>query len=419
MLLKPAAEAPAVPSDQPFVEFVALIAAMMALTALAIDVMLPALGNIGDELGLAEDNHRQLVITFYLFGFSAGQIVFGPLSDRYGRKRPLYVGLVVFAVASIFAALAETAPQMFAARALEGFGAASARIIAIAIVRDRFAGREMARVMSFVMMTFIVVPVFAPLLGQGIMVFAEWRWIFTSLLLASLALLGWAWLRLIETHPEEKRLPLTAGRLLGAVRSVLATRQTMGNALAFGCFFGILMGYIGSVEQIFVDLYGLKDSFPLIFAAIAIFMIPSFFLNSQLVRRAGMRRVSHYAILAFLGACVAMALAGFPEKPPLLLFCLFIVSVFFCFGLIGPNLNAMAMEPMGHIAGTASSFIGFVTTACGAFFGFLIGQAFDGTVRPLTVGFTLLALAGLIIVFITEGGRLGQPQHEPRKSPKP
>jgi DHA1 family bicyclomycin/chloramphenicol resistance-like MFS transporter len=250
------------------------------------------------------------------------------------------------------------------------------------------------------------------------MAFAEWRWIFTSLLLSSLALLAWAWLRLVETHPEEKRLPLTAGRLLFALRSVLATRQTIGNALAFGCFFGILMGYIGSVEQIFVDLYGLKDSFPLVFAGIAIFMIPSFFLNSQLVRRAGMRRVSHYAILVFLGACVAMALAGFPEKPPLILFCLFIVTVFFCFGLIGPNLNAMAMEPMGHIAGTASSFIGFVTTACGAFFGFLVGQAFDGTVRPLIIGFTLLALSGLIIVFITEGGRLGQPQHEPPAGPK-
>ena len=401
-----------------FQEFVALIAAMIALTALAIDMMLPALGVIEDQLGLAEANDRQLVITFYLFGFSVGQIVFGPLSDRFGRKTPLFVGLILFAAASILATVAESAAVLLLARALEGLGAASARIIAIAIVRDKFAGREMARVMSFVMMTFIVVPVFAPLLGQVIMEIAEWRWIFTALLIASLALLAWAWLRLAETHPEEKRLPLTAARLFHALRSVLTTRQTIGNALGFGCFFGILMGYIGSVEQVFVDLYGLKESFPLVFASIAIFMIPSFFLNSQLVRRAGMRRVSHYAMLVFLGACAVMAFAGFPEKPPLLLFCLFIVTVFFCFGLIGPNLNAMAMEPMGHIAGTASSFIGFVTTACGAFFGYWVGQAFDGTVRPLIIGFTILALSGLIVILITEGGRLAHPQHDPPAGPK-
>jgi len=397
-----------------FAEFVALIAAMMSLTALSIDVMLPALGEMGDDLGLVEDNHQQLVITFFMIGFSAGQIVFGPLSDRYGRKRPLYAGLTLFALASVLAAFSESATMIFAARMLQGLGVAAARIIALAIVRDRFAGRDMARVMSFVMMTFIAIPVFAPLMGQGILELAEWHWIFIVLLVAAIALITWIGFRLEETHGEEKRLPLSPARLKNALATVVTTRHTIGNALAFGFFFGVLMSYIGSAEQIFVDVYDLGDVFPLAFAAIAVFMIPSFFINSQLVRKAGMRRVCHAAIFGFLGACAVMALAGYPEKPPFILFCLFLVVVFFCFGLIGPNLNAMAMEPMGHIAGTASSFIGFVTTGAGAFFGFLIGQAFDGTVRPLTVGFTLLALAGLITVLITEGGKLGRPQHEPR-----
>jgi DHA1 family bicyclomycin/chloramphenicol resistance-like MFS transporter len=398
-----------------FGEFVALIAVMMALTALAIDIMLPALGQIGQDLGLAEANHRQYVITYYLVGFAVGQIFFGPASDRYGRKRPIYAGFLLFAAASLLAAVAESAWVMFLARVLQGFGAASARIIAIAIVRDRFAGREMARVMSFVMMMFIVIPIFAPLMGQGVMQVAPWRWIFVALVAASLVALAWIWLRLPETHPEEKRLPLSAERLSAAVWTVATTRQTVGYAAAFGFFFGVLMSYVGSVEQIFVDVYGLGTSFPLVFGAIACFMIPSFFLNSVLVRRAGMRRVSHFSLLAFLAACMLMAAAGYPEKPPLILFCLFIVATFFCFGLIGPNFNAMAMEPVGHIAGTASSFIGFFTTTAGAFFGFLVGQSFDGTVRPLTIGFTLLGAAAMTCVLIVERGKLGRPQHEPPK----
>jgi DHA1 family bicyclomycin/chloramphenicol resistance-like MFS transporter len=398
-----------------FGEFVALIAVMMALTALAIDIMLPALGQIGQDLGLAEANHRQYVITYYLVGFAVGQIFFGPASDRFGRKRPIYAGFLLFAAASLLAAVAEGAWVMFLARVLQGFGAASARIIAIAIVRDRFAGREMARVMSFVMMMFIVIPIFAPLIGQGVMQVAPWRWIFVALVAASLVALAWIWLRLPETHPEEKRLPLSAERLSAAVWTVATTRQTVGYAAAFGFFFGVLMSYVGSVEQIFVDVYGLGTSFPLVFGAIACFMIPSFFLNSVLVRKVGMRRVSHFSLLSFLAACMLMAGAGYPEKPPLILFCLFIVVTFFCFGLIGPNFNAMAMEPVGHIAGTASSFIGFFTTTAGAFFGFLVGQSFDGTVRPLTIGFTLLGAAAMTCVLIVERGKLGRPQHEPPK----
>ncbi len=410
MLQTPASQTQPAASELSFVEFVGLMALMMALTALAVDVMLPALGQIGQSLRLESANDSQLIITFYLAGFAAGQLFFGPLSDRFGRKKPLYAGLVLFAAGSILAMLAGSATEMFAARALQGFGAAAPRVIAIAIVRDRFAGRQMARVMSFVMMVFIVIPILAPSVGQAVMQLAPWRWIFGVLLAASVVTLLWSWLRLAETHSPDKRLPLTGSRLGAAVRAVVTTRQTAGYAIAFGFFFGILMSYVASAEQIFVDIYGLGDNFPLAFGAVASVMIAASLLNSQLVGRLGMRRVSHIALLGFVGVCGLMALAGYPEKPPLIAFCLFMAAAFFCFGLIGPNFNALAMEQVGQIAGTASSFVGFYTTGAGAIFGFLVGQSFDGTVRPLTVGFTLLALASLVTVLIVERGKLARPQ---------
>ena len=417
MLQAPGTDTARAKTDLAFGEFVALIASMMALTALAVDIMLPALGQIGVALRLPEDNDRQLVITFYLLGFAAGQPFFGPLSDRFGRRKPLYAGLLLFAVASVIAATASSASEMFAARALQGFGAAAPRIIGIAIVRDRFAGRGMARVMSFVMMVFIVVPIIAPSIGQGLIQFAAWRWIFAALVAASFATLLWAWLRMPETHSADRRVPLTIGRLRTAIRTIVTTRQTFGYAAAFGFVFGLLMAYIGSAEQIFIDVYQLGEAFPLVFGAIASVMILASITNARLVERVGMRRVSHLALLGLIGVCGLMALAGYPEKPPLLGFGLFIAATFFCFGLMAPNFNAMAMEPVGHIAGTASSFVGFYTTTAGAFFGYLIGQSFNGSVRPLAIGFTLLAVAALITVLIVERGRLAQPQHaRPRKA---
>jgi len=418
MLQAKPAETRRVPRDVPFGEFVALIAMLMAMTALGVDIMLPALGEIGSDLQLPEANDQQLVITFYLFGFATGQIVFGPISDRLGRKLPLYAGLLIFAVASVLASIASSPETMFAARALQGFGAGAPRILAIAIIRDRFAGRGMARVMSFVIMVFIIIPILAPTLGQAVMEIAPWRWIFGALVIASLTALIWVKLRLPETHPEDKRLPISATRLGGAVRAVVTTRQTLGYAIGFGFFFGVLMSYIGSAEQIFTDVYELGDAFPLVFGAIAFVMVPASLINSRFVRQVGMRRVSHLAMLAFIAACGLMAINGYPEKPPLLLFCLFVATTFFCFGLIAPNFNAMAMEPVGHIAGTASSFVGFYTTASGAFFGFLVGQAFDGSVRPLAIGFTALGLAALITVLIVERGRLARPMHDPANEPQ-
>ena len=402
------------PTEMGFAEFVALMALMMGLTALTVDIMLPALADIGQALRIAEPNDRQLVITYYLVGFAFGQIIFGPISDRLGRKKPLAAGLIIFAIADVVAFASTSATTLFIARAVQGFGAAAPRVIALAIIRDRYAGRQMAQVMSFVIMVFVIMPIVAPMLGQSVMQFVVWRGVFAVLLAVALVTLAWSALRLRETVREGSH---PAVPLLAAARTILFSRQTVGYAIAFGFYFGIMMSYIASSEQIFVDVYQLGHAFPAVFASVASMMIVASFLNSRLVIHFGMRRVSHASMLAFVCVCAAMGLAGFPAHPPLLVFCAFMMATFFCFGLIAPNFNALAMEPMGSIAGTASSFIGFYTTGAGAIFGWMVGQSFDGSVRPLMIGFSLLAASSLAVVLITERFKLFQ-SHQPPQQPQ-
>jgi DHA1 family bicyclomycin/chloramphenicol resistance-like MFS transporter len=402
----PPASAKPISAEIGFPEFVALIASMMALTALSIDVMLPALPAISGTFSILDPNERQWMVTAYLLGFAIGQPLCGPLSDRFGRKPVLIAGLCLFAVGSLGAVLAPSFAALLCSRVAQGLGSASPRTMAVAIVRDRFAGRAMARVMSFVMMVFIVVPILAPALGEGILALAPWRWIFGFLAAAGLLALAWSALRLPETRHREDRLPLSAGALAGVLRTILSDRCAVGYTIALGFMFGNLMSYIGSAQQIFVDTYGLGRLFPVAFGSIACFMALASLVNSQLVMRLGMRRISHSALLAYIALCAIMAVAGYPERPPLLVFCTFLGATFFFFGLTVPNFNAMAMEPLGHVAGTASSMLGFYTTLAGAFFGWLIGQSFDGTVRPLEIGLSVMATLALAAVLITERGRL-------------
>ena len=397
-----------------FAEFVALIALLMGLTALAIDIMLVALPDITRTYGIAEPNQRQLVVTSYLIGFAAGQPFYGPLSDRFGRKPMLVVGLLIFALGALGAAIAPSFEWLLAARALQGVGTAAPRVIAIAVVRDRFAGRGMAEVMSFVMMVFIIIPIIAPLVGEGIVKVGTWPWIFGFMFLAAAVALVWLVLRLPETRPKEDRIALSGRALASAFRQVATNRQASGYTIALGFMFGGLMSYIGSAQQIFVDVYGLGTLFPIVFGGIAAAMALASLTNARLVGRIGMRRVSHVALIGYVAAGVVLASLGFPQQPPLWVLIVFLVVEFYCFGLIAPNFNALAMEPLGHVAGMASSFIGFYTTAAGAFLGWATGQAFDGTVRPLTVGFTVFGILALAVVLKTEGGRLMRTGERPK-----
>lgn len=400
-------------TSQSFPEFVGLVALMMALTALSIDIMLVALPDIASTYALSDANDRQLVITGYLLGFAAGQPLCGPLSDRFGRKPVLIAGVLVFCVGAIGAMFAPSFETLLWARALMGLGAAAPRIMAISIVRDQFAGRAMAKVMSFVMMVFIIIPVIAPSIGAAVLLTGNWHLIFGALLAAGVILIAWTGLRLPETLTPQKRRPLSLSSLVSAAKTVTTTRQTVGYTVGMGFMFGALMTYIGSAQQVFMDVYDLSaETFPLVFGLVASVMIVASLVNARLVERIGMRRVSHTALLGFVGVGVVLAAFGFPAQPPLIALLAALMVFFFCFGLVAPNFNALAMEPLGTIAGMGSSLTGFYGTAAGALFGWLAGQAFDGTVRPLTIAFTLYGVVALICVLITERGRLMNTAHD-------
>lgn len=399
-------------------EFVAIVAAMMAVNALAIDSMLPALPQIGAGLDAADENQAQLVVTAYLLGFGFAQIFYGPLSDRYGRRPVLLASLAVYALFSIVAAFATSLEGMLLARALQGIGAAATRVLAVSIVRDCYSGRKMARVMSLSIIVFIAVPVVAPSIGQAIVIFAPWQWIFVFLAFFGIALSIWVALRLPETlHPED-RMPVKASAILDAFRVVLTTRMSIGYTIAATLVLGGLFGFINSAQQIFVDVLGLGTYFPLAFAGIAIFVAASSYLNSQVVERLGMRLVSHAALIGFTGFAALHALVALAGYESVYTFLPLQAGMMFCFGLTMGNFGAMAMDPVGHIAGTASSVQGFISTLGGALLGLAIGQAFDGTVVPLAIGFTLLGVMGIGAVLVTERGRLFRGAYSPpRKEP--
>ena len=384
-------------------ELVGLTALLMALSALSIDIMLPALPVIGAGFRLSDANTAQVVITSYLVGIGIGQLIYGPLSDRIGRRGALLGGLGLFLAGTLLALLAESFWLFLAGRALQGFGAAGPRVISIAIVRDLYSGRQMARVMSLAMMTFIIVPVIAPSIGQAVMLLGAWRATFLVLMAAGLVAAAWVAARLPETGSAARLIGAQRSGVLAAVGTVLRTPVTVGYSLAAGILFGCLTGYIGSAEQVFVGVYGLGDKFPLVFGLIAAIMAPASFANSRLVERHGMRRVAHTALIGFVATSALLALIAMRGTPPLPLFCALLAAAFFQFGLIVSNFNAIAMLPLGPIAGTGSSLVGFTTTTTGALLGALVGQAFNGTVVPLSLGFAALGAMALAVVVAVEG----------------
>ncbi len=398
-------------SELGFREFVALIAALMGANALAIDIMLPALPAIGDAVGIPTENDRQWILTAYMLGFGFGQIIYGPLSDRFGRKPILMIGLAIYTLFGIIATFASSFEALMIARIGQGLGAGSTRVLAVSIVRDRFAGRQMARVMSLVFIVFLVIPIVAPSIGQGILFVAPWRWIFGLLAVFGGILMLWAFARLPETlHPEDMR-PFSVPAILTGFRLTLTTRASVGYMLAMTFTFGALLGFINSAQQIFATTFEAPLLFPIIFAITAMSLAVASLLNSHIVERVGMRPVSHAALLGYVFFCGVHAVVAWMGYENLWTFAVLQSAMMFCFGLMGSNFGAMAMEPMGHIAGTASSVQGFCSTTGAAIVGFIIGQQFDGSTVPLTLGFFASGVAALAVVLITERGRLLQPSH--------
>ncbi|MGB1277156.1 MAG: multidrug effflux MFS transporter [Nannocystaceae bacterium] len=387
-------------------ELVVMIAGLMALNALAIDIMLPALPALGADLGVADPNHRQYVVMVYVFGLGAAQLIVGPISDRFGRRMPLVLSLVGYALCGLGCVFADTFTQMLVARGFQGVAASGARVISLSIVRDVTSGRSMAKLMSLVMMVFMAVPILAPNIGQLILLVASWRWTFGVLVVFGFGMALWVGLRLRETLPLESRAQVRMRSLLRAYKRVLTTRVTAGYMLAAGVIFGALFAFISSSEQLFVGVFEKQETFTLYFAGVAAGMAVSSFVNARLVERLGMRRLSHAAVLAFVcfsGAYVTALHFGVDGFIP---FYAAMILSFFCFSMIGANFNALAMEPLGDIAGTASSALGFSATLLAGALGAVIGQSFDGTVMPIAQGFLALGVVTLAIVLVTERGRL-------------
>ena len=392
-----------------FGEFVSLIAAMMALTALGIDSMLPALPAIGASLDVAEPNHRQYVVTAFLLGFAFAQLAYGPLSDRFGRRPVLALALALYVVTSAVAAVSGSFVLLLAARAAMGASAAGARVVSVALVRDCFAGRAMARVMSLAFIIFMAVPIVAPSLGQLVLLFGNWRVIFWMIAGVATLVVLWFWLRMPETLAREGRLSLSPARVLGDYALVMRDRQAVGYTLGITLLSGGMFGFIGSVQQIMEDVFHAPQLLAVVFPCVASMMALASFANSRLVMRVGMRRISHTALagmILFAGIHLAIAWTGHES---IWSFTLLQALMMGCVGLTTSNFSAMAMERMGEIAGTASSLQGFVTTLGSALIGAAIGQAFDGTTVPLYSGFLLTGLAAFVVVAVTERGRMFRP----------
>lgn len=385
-----------------------MVAALMALNALAIDVFIPALQDIGEALSVEDENRRQFVITAYIMGFGIAQLFYGTISDRFGRRPVLMFGLAVYVGASALASYVPNFESLLAVRFIQGIGTAATRVIAVSVVRDTFGGARMASVMSLVMMVFMAVPLIAPNIGQLIILFGDWQSVFwvTGILGAVMAV--WSYIRLPETLHPEYRMPLTFTRVSAAFKVVVTTRASFGYALATALTFAVLFAFISQAEQLFTQTFGLGDYFTLAFSGTVVFMAAASFMNSRLVERMGMRRLSHTALMCFGGLILlALALAlGLGEAFPFWLFSLMIASIFACFGFIGTNFNALAMDPLGHVAGTASSVLGFLQTFVGGVLGAIIGYMYDGTAVPLFAGYLMLALGAIACVAMAEGGRL-------------
>ncbi|RZJ04495.1 MAG: MFS transporter [Brevundimonas sp.] len=407
----PSTAEPALIKGPGFPEFVCLIACMMALNALAIDSMLPALPMIGDALGVVRENDRQWIVTAYLLGFGVAQIVYGPLADRFGRKPILLVGVGLYVLFSALAAFAPTFEMLILARIGTGLGAASLRVLAVSIVRDRYTGRTMARVMSLSFLVFLGVPIIAPSLGAAILHVAPWPWIFGVLALAGSIVMVWAGLRLPETlHPED-RMPINARRIGGAFREAITNRQSMGYTLAMTAITGALFGFINSSQQIFADVFHAADHFPLVFALIASGIAAASLLNATFVERLGSRVISHTALIGFTTVAAVHTAVSMAGLETIWTFGILQGLTMFCFGFIAGNFGSMAMEPMGHIAGTASSAQGFISTTFGSIAGFAIGQQFSGSATPMAAGIATMGLIAIGCVLFAERGRLFKAKH--------
>lgn len=386
-------------------EFIILMASLMSIVAISIDAMMPALGIMGEDLRVAYPNQVQLIIVFLFAGMTVGHLFWGPLSDAVGRKKVLYAGLGIYAVGSVLCYCAQSIDMLLVGRVIQGFGVSAPYVTSIAIVRDKFAGRDMARIMSIVMVIFILVPAIAPALGQGILAVASWRAIFLLYIGLAATITVWSYFRLPETlHPEDK-IPFRLQAVMHGFGIVVQTRITICYTIAMGICFGSFLGYLNSCQQIFMEKFTVGDLFALYFGALALMLGVASLLNSRIVARCGMQHICEYSTLAIILFSALFLAVNFITDVELWMFLAFAASIFFAFGLMFGNLNAIAMEPMGHIAGIASAVTGAMSSAMSMTIGAVIGQLYDGTLIPVVAGFLVLNI--FTYVMMKAAGRHG------------
>lgn len=398
-------------------EFVALMAAVMSLGALAIDAMLPALDAIAQTFGVTDPNRRQLVVGVYLVASGFGCLVPGSFADRFGRRPVLFFALGAYVLTALACAVAWSFDALLAARALSGLLGAGLGVLPGAIIRDRYEGDAMARLMSTIFIVFMVVPVLAPSVGQAVLEIAPWPWVFVTVALLGSLVLLWAWARLPETlHPEDRQ-PLDLSSVAHNLPLTFTTRSAVGYVLGAGLTFGAMFGYINSAQQLVGEHFGAGDMFPIIFGATASTLAVSSFLNSRIVERFGARRVSHAALITFIAVSTAQVAAAFLDGDNLWLFGPLMSANLCLLGFMGANFGSIAMQPFSATAGAASSAQSFVRMLLGAGIGIVIGQAYDDSARPLALALFFCSLASLGLVLFSERGRLFHRLHEKRKFP--
>ena len=382
-------------------EFIFLMALLMSLVALTIDVMLPALDQIGASLDVLDPNDNQLVISTIFLGMAFGLMLYGPVSDSFGRKNAIYLGIAIFLIGDLISLYSSNFTFMLIGRLCQGFGAAACRVVTLAMIRDKFSGKEMGRVMSLIMVFFILVPAVAPTLGQAILLFADWRGIFWLLFVAGLTGILWLFFRQPETLTKEKRLKFSCSIIIAGIKETLTNQVARFYMFAAGIIFGSFIGYLSSAQQILQIQYALGEMFPLYFGALALAIGLSSLVNSSLVMRFRMESLCFAALgfLSFSSILFFFYAQGITGQPPLFVLMGYLAVTFFCFGILFGNLNTLAIQPLGHIAGVATSVISSIQTLVSVAVGSIIGQTYNGTVLPMVFGFLVCGLSALGILF--------------------
>ncbi|MBU1309128.1 MAG: multidrug effflux MFS transporter [Gammaproteobacteria bacterium] len=398
-------------------EFSVLVALMMSIVAISIDALLPALDAIRADIAMSHPNQAQLVVSALFFGMALGQLICGPLSDATGRKKVLNGGIALFLVGTAVCYFANDINMLLLGRFIQGLGVSGPYVSAISIVRDKYSGNDMARIMSLVMMIFVMVPALAPSLGQAVLWVGNWRDIFLLYVGYALLIVLWIFWRLEETLPEAHRIPMSKKGFAEGIKEVISNVPTVCYMICMGLFFGSFIGYLNSSQQIFQDLFKTGELFTLYFGLLAIVFGVASLLNSRLVQKWDMQQLSAAAVWGIIVSSALFLALHLVTDIQLWMFLLYAAVLFFCFGLVFGNINAMAMEPMGHVAGIAAAIIGSVSSIMSMSIGTIIGQMYNGSLIPVTLGFFIFACINMAILTFAKSYKQKQLMQQQNTAP--